>query len=115
MIGRDRGGDDLEWALGASLRMACKGCRANGLRRRMRGPLGPRGAAERPPWAAVLAAFDTLAVQVPEDATWAVVGRPRAARAQGNNLPWTALNEGVETDPWPSSGDRQVVPGKQGK
>ena len=69
---------------------------------------------ESRPLAAVESAFDALAAEVPEDATWAAVGRPVAACAQSDNLPWTAVNEGVETDPWPSSEDREVVLGEQG-
>jgi len=61
-------------------------------------------------------AFDTLAAQVPEDATWAAVGPPEGLRVRpSDNLPWTALSGGAEADPWPSSEDREVVQGKQGK
>ena len=66
--------------------MARKGFRANELRRRMRGQLGPRGGVESRPVAATLAAFDALAAQVPEDATWAAVGPP-AGRACAERQP----------------------------
>ena len=106
---RSEVGDGRNWSLNASLLMARNGFRANALWRRMRGLLGPRGAADSRPVAAVVAAFDALAAEARGDATWAAVGRPVAACAQSDNLPWTALNEGVETDPWPSSEDREVV------
>jgi hypothetical protein len=115
MIGRDRGGDDLKWSLGASLRMACKRCRANALWRRMRGLLGPRGGVDSRPVAAVVAGFEALAAEARGDATWAVVGRPVAACADGAWRHWTARSDGVEADPGPSSEDREVVLGNQGK
>ena len=108
-------GDGRNWSLNASLLMARKGFRANALWRRMRGLLGLRGAADSRPVAAVVAAFDALAAEARGDATWAAVGRPVAACADGARRHWTARIEGVEGDPWPSSEDREVVLGNQGK
>jgi len=65
--------------------------------------------------AAAEGAFDALAAQAPETATWAVAGPP-AGRACAKRQPaLDRLNEGVEADPWPLSEDGEVVLGKQGK
>ena len=115
MIGRDRGGDDLKWSLGASLRMTCKGCRATELWRGCVGSLGLGASWNRGPWPRSWRA----STRWPCRRRGTRHGPPWAARGprvrSSDNLPQTAVNKGVEADPGPSSRDRQVVMGKPPK
>ena len=113
--GSDRGCDDLEWPLWASRRMTRKRFRANELRGRMRGQLGPLGIAESRPVAAVESAFDALAAQVPEDATWAAVGRPVAARARDTGWGFNARIQAPNGRSGASGGGRASNPGQPGQ